>query len=162
MGGGAHRFQFLNFRKVPLQHQLLAANGATVLDSTFLSWSRPFPPPPPFSAGSPHLRQANLYLLDKEGQVHRQEFEAEELVDQALAIGTTAPLMPSCEGARAHCSVGKYLAGVLQGKESRRLAGLSSSIHTASACSRVTFAPLAAVHRAMYFRGASFFAQWRT
>mmetsp|Transcript_14732 Transcript_14732/g.44507 ORF Transcript_14732/g.44507 Transcript_14732/m.44507 type:complete len:210 (-) Transcript_14732:1461-2090(-) len=33
-------FQFLNFWKVPLQHQLLAANGATILDSTFLSWAR--------------------------------------------------------------------------------------------------------------------------
>lgn len=42
-----HRFQFLNFWKVPLQHQLLAANGATILDSTFLSWytSPTFPTP---------------------------------------------------------------------------------------------------------------------
>lgn len=33
-------FQAANFWKVPVKHQLLAANGATVLDSTFLSWAR--------------------------------------------------------------------------------------------------------------------------
>lgn len=33
-------FQALNFLKVPVKHQLLAANGATILDSTFLSWAR--------------------------------------------------------------------------------------------------------------------------
>lgn len=30
--------QALNFWKVPLKHQLLAANAATVADSTFLCW----------------------------------------------------------------------------------------------------------------------------
>jgi protein Mpv17 len=33
-------YQGLNFWKVPLQHQLLVANAATVADSTFLCWAR--------------------------------------------------------------------------------------------------------------------------
>jgi protein Mpv17 len=33
-------FQALNFWKVPLKHQLLLANSATVADSTFLCWAR--------------------------------------------------------------------------------------------------------------------------
>ena len=35
---GALCAQGLNFWKVPLQHQLLVANAATVADSTFLCW----------------------------------------------------------------------------------------------------------------------------
>jgi hypothetical protein len=36
-------FQTANFTRVPLRHQLLAVNGMTLLDASFLSWC-PLPP----------------------------------------------------------------------------------------------------------------------
>lgn len=33
-------FQTYNFVKVPVQHQLLAVNCVSLIDATFLSWSR--------------------------------------------------------------------------------------------------------------------------
>ncbi|GIL58953.1 hypothetical protein Vafri_13955 [Volvox africanus] len=33
-------FQAFNFTRIPVEHQLLAVNGATLIDACFLSWAR--------------------------------------------------------------------------------------------------------------------------